>query len=120
MYTCSTHPPTHPTHPSLHSPFYVQNLDEAIDYGAAKLAQVCKDATIDCHIADTRDLNPPKYVYVLSGWVGGWVGEVVLLSYHPFLPTDPTHPPTHLPTGATMRFTPPRRATRCWPPVSGR
>jgi hypothetical protein len=41
-------------------PFYLLNLNQAVDYGAKKLEKICKKAKIDCHVADTRDLNPPK------------------------------------------------------------
>lgn len=43
----------------VHSPYYLENLKKAVDEGFKLLSNVCKNATIDCHIADTRDLDPP-------------------------------------------------------------
>jgi len=37
----------------------VQKLNKAVDMAYPVLAKVCKEATIDCHLADTRDINPP-------------------------------------------------------------
>jgi hypothetical protein len=51
-------PPSLPP-PANPSPFYVQNLNKAVDAAYPLLAKVCKEATIDCHLADTRDINPP-------------------------------------------------------------
>ena len=40
--------------------FYILDLNQAADYGSARLLQVCKDAEIDCHVADPRDLPIPR------------------------------------------------------------
>ncbi|EKU22416.1 lipolytic protein g-d-s-l family [Nannochloropsis gaditana CCMP526] len=46
-------------HVLLMGPYYLENLNKAVDEGFKLLSNVCKNATIDCHIADTRDLDPP-------------------------------------------------------------
>lgn len=51
--------PSFPLFPSYPSPFYEQDLNKAVDGAYPMLAKVCKEAAIDCHLADTRDINPP-------------------------------------------------------------
>ncbi len=45
--------------PAYPSPFYEQELNKAVDGAYPMLAKVCKEAAIDCHLADTRDIDPP-------------------------------------------------------------
>ena len=40
--------------------FYILDLNEAADYGTARLLKVCSEAEIDCHVADPRDLQIPR------------------------------------------------------------
>lgn len=44
--------------------FYIDGLEKAVDYGTDLIAAACHDATIDCHVADLRDLTIPR------GWDG--------------------------------------------------
>ncbi len=44
--------------------FYIYGLEKAVDFGSHLIAEACRHATIDCHVADLRDLHIPR------GWDG--------------------------------------------------
>jgi len=63
--------------------YYAFNMTQAVDYGTERVKRVCRDAAIDCFVADVRDLD------VVVGPDGLHPGNYICV-VHLFYPRRPT------------------------------